>query len=103
MPIIIEVKAREVLDSRGFPTVEAEVALESGARGRAMVPSGASTGVHEVLERRDGGQRYGGKGVLGAVEAVRNSIAPNLIGMDARDQAAVDGRLIELDGTENKS
>ncbi len=103
MTTIVRVHAREVLDSRGYPTVEAEVELESGARGRAMVPSGASTGTHEALELRDGDRRYGGKGVLRAVSHVNERIAPELIGMDALDQEAVDRAMLELDGTPNKS
>ena len=96
--------AREILDSRGNPTVEAEVWLEDGSMGRAAVPSGASTGVHEALELRDGDQtRYGGKGVLKAVGAINGEIAAAMIGMDAADQRAVDLALIALDGTENKS
>src|SRR6266568_5320821 len=97
---IIEIKAREILDSRGNPTVEADVALDSGAFGRAAVPSGASTGEHEALELRDGDAlRYLGKGVLKAIDHIRDVIAPTLIGMDASDQATIDGALLELDGT----
>ncbi|MER3479959.1 MAG: phosphopyruvate hydratase [Meiothermus sp.] len=103
MTTIVEIKAREVLDSRGNPTVEAEVTLEGGARGSAMVPSGASTGAHEALELRDGGPRYTGKGVLRAVAGVNERIAPELIGYDALDQAAVDKAMLELDGTPNKA
>ena len=103
MTTIIDVLAREVLDSRGNPTVEAEVHLEGGAVGRAMVPSGASTGTHEANELRDGGERYGGKGVLQAVENVKTLIADEVIGMDATDQNAVDHLMLELDGTPNKS
>jgi enolase len=103
MTTIIDVLAREVLDSRGNPTVEAEVHLEGGAVGRAMVPSGASTGTHEANELRDGGERYGGKGVLQAVENVKNLIADEVIGMDATDQTGVDHLMLELDGTPNKS
>ncbi len=103
MTTIIDVLAREVLDSRGNPTVEAEVHLEGGAVGRAMVPSGASTGSHEANELRDGGERYGGKGVLQAVENVKTLIADEVIGMDATDQNAVDHLMLELDGTPNKS
>ncbi|MBO1437360.1 phosphopyruvate hydratase [Meiothermus sp. CFH 77666] len=102
MTTIVEVKGREVLDSRGNPTVEAEVVLESGARGRAMVPSGASTGAHEAVELRDGGPRFGGKGVLRAVAAINERIADEVIGLDALNQEAVDKTLLELDGTENK-
>ncbi len=103
MLTIIDVLAREILDSRGNPTVEAEIVLESGARGRAMVPSGASTGTHEALELRDGGKRYVGKGVEKAVANVRDVIAENLLGFDAGDQVGLDNLLLELDGTENKS
>ena len=103
MTTIVEVRAREVLDSRGNPTVEAEVELESGAVGRAMVPSGASTGKHEALELRDGGPRYGGKGVLRAVANVKDRIAPEVVGLDALDQAGVDAAMLELDGTPNKA
>ncbi|AAD35958.1 MAG TPA: phosphopyruvate hydratase [Thermotoga naphthophila] len=101
---IVDVRAREVLDSRGNPTVEAEVVLEDGTMGRAIVPSGASTGKFEALEIRDKDKkRYLGKGVLKAVENVNETIAPALIGMNAFDQPLVDKTLIELDGTENKS
>ncbi len=104
MTNIAFVHAREILDSRGNPTVEVDVQLEGGAVGRAAVPSGASTGAHEAVELRDGdSQRFGGKGVLRAVEAVNEEIADALIGMDAADQIAIDGALIELDGTANKS
>jgi len=103
MTTIVRVAAREVLDSRGFPTVEAEVELEGGAKGRAMVPSGASTGTHEALELRDGGRRYLGKGVRRAVESVNERIAPELIGRDALDQEGVDRAMRELDGTSNKA
>lgn len=102
MSTIIDVFAREILDSRGNPTVECEVTLESGAFGRAAVPSGASTGEHEALELRDGGDRYMGKGVLKAVQNINEIIAPRLVGEDALDQAYVDGMMLELDGTENK-
>jgi len=103
MTTIVEVKGREVLDSRGNPTVEAEVVLESGARGRAMVPSGASTGAHEATELRDGGPRFGGKGVLRAVAAVHERIADEVIGLDALNQEALDKIMLELDGTANKA
>jgi enolase len=100
---ITDIHAREILDSRGNPTVEVDVRLEGGAFGRAAVPSGASTGVHEALELRDGDKkRYGGKGVLQAVDNVNGPLAKHLAGMDALDQAAVDRAMIELDGTENK-
>jgi enolase len=103
MTEIIDIRAREILDSRGNPTVEVEVTLDGGAAGRAAVPSGASTGVHEALELRDAEPaRYGGKGVRKAVANVRDVIAPALIGMEALDQAAVDARMLELDGTPNK-
>ncbi len=103
MSEIIDVFAREVLDSRGNPTVEAEVLLESSAMGRAIVPSGASTGEREALELRDGGKRYLGKGVRKAVENIIQVIGPALLGMDAMEQAVIDKIMIELDGTENKS
>jgi enolase 1/2/3 len=101
---IAGIKAREILDSRGNPTIEVDVRLSGGARGRAAVPSGASTGIHEALELRDGdAKRYGGKGVLKAVANVNRVIAPKLAGFDASRQTDLDARLIELDGTENKS
>ena len=103
MSKIISVIGLEVLDSRGNPTVEVTVGLESGALGSAMVPSGASTGEHEAVELRDGGKRYLGKGVATAVGHVNSSIAKALIGMEASDQQAIDRRMIDLDGTENKS
>jgi len=104
MPFIQDVYAREVLDSRGNPTVEVEVYTESGAIGRAIVPSGASTGEHEAVELRDGDKsRYLGKGVLKAVENVNEIIAPELIGLSVFDQVGIDKLLIELDGTPNKS
>ena len=103
MSEIVEVIGREVLDSRGNPTVEVEVVLDSGATGRAIVPSGASTGEHEAVELRDGGARYLGKGVTRAVENVNTHIASAVTGMDATDQRAFDAALIDLDGTENKS
>jgi enolase len=100
---IVAVRGREVLDSRGNPTVEAEVMLDGGALGRALAPSGASTGSREALELRDGDKaRYLGKGVLKAVEAVDGEIADALAGMDALDQAGIDQAMIELDGTDNK-
>lgn len=102
MSEIIDVFAREVLDSRGNPTVEADVILESGAMGRAIVPSGASTGEREALELRDGGSRYLGKGVQKAVSNVIELISPVLLGMDALEQAIIDRAMIELDGTDNK-
>ncbi|MFN3285392.1 MAG: phosphopyruvate hydratase [bacterium] len=103
MSSIVAVYAREVLDSRGNPTVEVDVHLESGASGRAAVPSGASTGTHEAVELRDGGPRYLGRGVRQAVRHVQERIAPHLLGLEAADQAAVDRLLCELDGTPNKS
>jgi enolase len=104
MSSIVDVVAREILDSRGNPTVEADVLLESGVMGRAAVPSGASTGSREAIELRDGDeQRYGGKGVLKAVEAVNTEISEAIVSLDASEQAFIDNTLIELDGTENKS
>ena len=101
---IAAVRAREILDSRGNPTIEVEVTLGSGASGRAAVPSGASTGIHEALELRDGDpSRYGGKGVLKAIANVHELIAPRIIGMPAQDQKAIDEAIIALDGTPNKS
>ncbi|HKH26550.1 MAG TPA: phosphopyruvate hydratase [Acidimicrobiia bacterium] len=103
MSAIVEVAAREVLDSRGNPTVEVEVELISGGRGRAAVPSGASTGAHEALELRDGGERYGGKGVLRAIEHVNGEIADTILGLDGLDQRLVDDALVTLDGTDTKA
>ncbi|MDA3041989.1 MAG: enolase, partial [Actinomycetota bacterium] len=103
MTAIKRVHAREVLDSRGNPTVEVEVTLESGSFGRAIVPSGASTGEHEAVELRDGGKRYLGKGVSNAVNNVNTEIAKLLIGQDASDQKVVDNKMISLDGTPNKA
>ncbi|MBV8168557.1 MAG: phosphopyruvate hydratase, partial [Alphaproteobacteria bacterium] len=104
MSAISDIRAREILDSRGNPTVEVDVVLETGAVGRAAVPSGASTGAHEAVELRDGDKkRYGGKGVLRAVEAVNGEIFDALSGMDAEEQVAIDAALITLDGTPNKS
>ncbi|MGB5110887.1 MAG: phosphopyruvate hydratase [Mycobacterium sp.] len=103
MPIIEQVGAREILDSRGNPTVEVEVALIDGTVARAAVPSGASTGEHEAVELRDGGSRYGGKGVEKAVTAVLDEIAPAVIGLSADDQRLVDQALLDLDGTPDKS
>lgn len=102
MAKIKSMHAREILDSRGNPTVEVDLRLEDGAAGRAAVPSGASTGSREAVELRDGERRYGGKGVQKAVANVNERIAPHLRGVEASDQAAVDGRLLALDGTENK-
>ena len=101
--LIDTVEARQVLDSRGNPTVEAEVFLECGASGRAIVPSGASTGAHEAHELRDGGSKYMGKGVLNAVNKIHETISPALCGLSALDQTAVDKLMIEIDGTPNKS
>jgi enolase len=104
MSSIVDVVAREILDSRGNPTIEADVLLESGSMGRAAVPSGASTGSREAVELRDGdAKRYGGKGVLRAVEHVNTEISEAIVGLDASEQAFIDKTLIELDGTENKS
>src|SRR5882724_1234067 len=103
MTAIADIHAREILDSRGNPTVEVEVTLDSGAVGRAAVPSGASTGAHEAVEKRDGGKRYGGKGVLQAVGAVNGEVFDALSGFDAADQLGIDRTLIELDGTPNKA
>ena len=104
MSTIIDIHAREILDSRGNPTVEVDVILEDGTMGRAAVPSGASTGAYEAVERRDGDKsRYMGKGVLEAVASVNGEIAEALLGYDATEQVAVDEMMIELDGTENKS
>lgn len=103
MTSIVNILGREVLDSRGNPTVEVEVLFESGASGRAIVPSGASTGDHEAVELRDGGKRYLGKGVLRAVEHVNDEICEAIVGLDGLDQRLIDTKLISLDGTENKS
>ena len=104
MTAIIDITAREILDSRGNPTIEVDVALEDGSVGRAAVPSGASTGVHEALELRDGDQnRFFGKGVLKAVEAVTGEIYDAISGSDATDQKALDRTLINLDGPSDKS
>ena len=103
MSLIVAINAREILDSRGNPTVEVEVLLDSGASARASVPSGASTGAFEAVERRDGDKgRYLGKGVQDAVNAVMDDIAPELIGEDAFDQRAIDQMMMDLDGTANK-
>ncbi len=104
MTEIIHVHAREILDSRGNPTVEVDVHLEDGAIGRAAVPSGASTGEHEAVELRDGNKkRYLGKGVTKAVATVNGKISDAIIGMDAEDQTAIDATMMKLDGTDNKS
>jgi len=104
MTAIVDIRAREILDSRGHPTVEVDVLLEDGARGRAAVPSGASTGAHEALEKRDGDAgRYGGRGVRAAVAAVQGEIADLLVGMEAEDQEEIDRALVALDGTPGKA
>ena len=103
MSEIIGITGREILDSRGNPTVEVDVLLDSGAEGRAAVPSGASTGEHEAVELRDGGERFGGKGVLSAVGFVNDEISDELIGYDALDQRLIDRVMIDLDGTDNKA
>ncbi len=103
MSDIVSIHGREILDSRGNPTVEVDIELESGCRGRAAVPSGASTGIHEAHELRDGEGRYNGKGCLKAVESVNTELAQHLIGCEALDQAEVDRQMIDLDGTPNKS
>lgn len=103
MSIITGIHARQILDSRGNPTVEVDVVTESGAFGRAAVPSGASTGVHEAVELRDGGDLFMGKGVLKAVENVNETIAPEILGMYVTDQSAIDRAMLELDGTPNKA
>src|SRR5580698_5387728 len=103
MTAIIDITGREILDSRGNPTVEVDVRLEDGSFGRAAVPSGASTGVHEAVELRDGGKRYGGKGVEKAVAAVNTEIFDTVCGLEAEDQARIDRMMCELDGTPNKS
>ena len=104
MTVIVDIHAREILDSRGNPTIEVDVTLEDGAFGRAAVPSGASTGAHEAVELRDGDKsRYGGKGVLKAVESVNTEIMEALVGFDAEDQVGIDEIMIDLDGTPNKA
>ncbi|HML30681.1 MAG TPA: phosphopyruvate hydratase, partial [Hyphomicrobium sp.] len=104
MTAIVDIIGREILDSRGNPTVEVDVVLEDGAEGRAAVPSGASTGAHEAIELRDGDKaRYQGKGVQNAVDAVNGEIFDALSGLDAEDQRGIDAALIQLDGTDNKS
>src|SRR5690554_6462020 len=102
MTAIVDIVGREILDSRGNPTVEVDVVLEDGSFGRAAVPSGASTGAHEAVELRDGGPRYLGKGVQGAVDAVNGEIFEALGGLEAQDQIGIDRTMIELDGTPNK-
>jgi enolase len=103
MTAIVDIVAREILDSRGNPTVEVDVTLEDGSFGRAAVPSGASTGVHEAVEKRDGGERYGGKGVQDAVRAVESDIFQAIAGMEAENQRLIDETLIAADGTDNKA
>src|SRR5690348_8165374 len=103
MTAIVDIIGREILDSRGNPTVEVDVRLEDGSLGRAAVPSGASTGAHEAVELRDGGTRYGGKGVEKAVAAVNGEIFDAICGLDATEQVRIDRMMIELDGTANKS
>ncbi|MGB5399604.1 MAG: phosphopyruvate hydratase, partial [Thermoanaerobaculia bacterium] len=103
MFLIEEIVAREILDSRGNPTLEVDCLLESGFVGRAAVPSGASTGSREALELRDGGKRYLGKGVLKAIQHVEGELATELRGMDVRDQATIDRIMVEIDGTDSKS
>ena len=103
MTAIIDITGREILDSRGNPTVEVDVTLEDGSFGRAAVPSGASTGAHEAVELRDGGKRYGGKGVEKAVAAVNGEIFDAICGMDAEEQRRIDNAMIALDGTPNKA
>src|SRR5215471_1152082 len=102
MSRVAEVVGRQVLDSRGNPTVEVDVRLESGAAGTAIVPSGASTGVHEAVELRDGGQEWGGKGVTRAVANVNGPLRDAVVGLDSSEQSALDAVLIEADGTPNK-
>src|SRR5205809_7383156 len=102
--VIAYIRGRQILDSRGNPTVEVDVILEDGTRGRAAVPSGASTGEHEAVELRDDDKKkYGGKSVYKAVENVNSKIAPELIGLDPHDQQAIDALMVELDGTPNKA
>ena len=103
MSAIIEIIGREILDSRGNPTVEVDVFLEDGSFGRAAVPSGASTGAHEAVELRDGGDRYMGKGVQKAVDAVNGEIFETIGGLEAEDQLQIDQAMIDLDGTSNKA
>src|SRR5262245_38422962 len=104
MTAIVDILGREILDSRGNPTVEADVMLEDGSMGRAAVPSGALAGAHEANERRDGdAKRYLGKGVTKAVDAVNGELSDALIGLDAEDQRGLDAAMISLDGTKNKS
>ena len=103
MSTIVDIIGREVIDSRGNPTVECDVLLESGTMGRAAVPSGASTGSREAIELRDGdASRYGGKGVLRAVENINTEISEAIMGLDAQEQSFIDSTLVDLDGTDNK-
>lgn len=103
MTAIVDIHARQIFDSRGNPTVEVDVELENGIVGRAAVPSGASTGAHEAVELRDGGEAYKGKGVTKAVDHVNTDICEELLGLDAEDQIEIDTTMIELDGTPNKA
>ncbi|MDO5500207.1 MAG: phosphopyruvate hydratase, partial [Propionibacteriaceae bacterium] len=103
MATIEYVEAREIMDSRGNPTVEVQIVLDDGAEGQAAVPSGASTGAFEAVELRDGGDRYGGKGVQKAVENVIEQIRPEVLGFDASEQRLIDNAMLELDGTPNKA
>jgi enolase len=103
MTAIIDIVGREILDSRGNPTVEVDVVLEDGSTGRAAVPSGASTGAHEAVELRDGGTRYLGKGVQNAVDAVNGELFEAIVGMEAENQIEIDRIMIDLDGTPNKA
>ena len=103
MSKIIKVKARQIFDSRGNPTVEVDIITEDGVLGRAAVPSGASTGEHEAVELRDGGNNYMGKGVLKAVSNVNNIISKEIIGLSVFDQESIDGLMIRIDGTHNKA
>ena len=104
MTAIVDIHARQILDSRGNPTVEVDVTLEDGSMGRAAVPSGASTGTHEAVELRDGdASRWGGKGVTKAVDAVNEIIADTIVGFEAEDQSDIDYAMMELEGTDNKA
>ena len=104
MTAIVDIHARQILDSRGNPTVEVDVTLEDGSMGRAAVPSGASTGAHEAVELRDGDKsRWGGKGVMKAVRAVNGEIADTIVGYEAEEQTEIDAAMIDLDGTPNKA
>ncbi|HMI41616.1 MAG TPA: phosphopyruvate hydratase, partial [Sphingomicrobium sp.] len=104
MTAIVDIHARQILDSRGNPTVEVDVTLEDGSMGRAAVPSGASTGAHEAVELRDGDEsRWGGKGVMKAVRAVNGEISDSIVGFEAEEQSEIDAAMIDLDGTANKA